>query len=361
MSNRVFNFNPGPAILPETVIERAAAAVRQLPGTSLSLLELSHRSKEYGAINHSAQERFARLTGIEKTHKVLFLQGGASQQFAMVPMNLMAPGGTADYIVTGSWSKKAVAEGNRRGTARIAASSADDSFNRIPAGAELHRDPVAAYLHYTSNNTIFGTQFPYVPDAGEVPLVVDTSSDILSHRMDFAGHALIYAGAQKNLGPAGVTVVAIRNDLLARSPADLSPVLSYAVQAEKASLYNTPPVFAVYVVGLVLAWIEQAGGLEAVEAENRRKADALYATIDASDFYRGTAAVESRSAMNVTFRLPSEDLEKRFLEAALPEGFIGLKGHRSVGGCRASLYNAFPLQGVTALAAFMKEFEQKNG
>ena len=361
MTHRVYNFNPGPAVLPGTVLEKAAAAVRELPGTGMSVLEISHRGKDYAAINDEAQKRFARLTGLEETHEVLFLQGGASQQFAMVPMNLMAEGGKADYIVTGSWSKKAVADANRRGTVQIAASTAEENFTRVPRPDELRLDPEAAYLHYTSNNTIFGTQFPYEPDPGDVPLVVDSSSDILSRRMDFGRHALIYAGAQKNLGPAGVTVVAIRTDLLSRSSKDLPPVLSYAVHAEKKSAYNTPPVFAVYALGLVLEWIESAGGVEAMEARNRHKARTLYDSIDATGFYRGTAVDDSRSAMNVTFRLPSEDLENRFLEEAAAEGLAGLKGHRSVGGCRASLYNAFPEEGVTVLADFLREFERTHG
>ena len=362
MANRVFNFNAGPAVLPPPVVERTAAAVRELGGCGMSLLEVSHRGKEYAAINQGAQERFARLTGLEGTHAVLFMGGGASLQFYTVPLNLMPRGGKADYVVTGSWSKKAVSEAKRIGTAQIAATSEPDGFTRIPGGSELKVDPSAAYLHYTSNNTIYGTEWHSIPDAGDVPLVVDASSDILSRRVEFSRHALIYAGAQKNLGPAGVTLVAIRKDLLARSAADLPPMLSYAVQAEKESLYNTPPVFAVFVVGLVLEWIESEGGLAAVEVRNRKKADALYAAIDGSSgFYRGTAARDSRSAMNVTFRLPTEELEKRFLEAAAPEGLAGLKGHRSVGGCRASLYNALAPEAVSALVQFMREFQRRNG
>ena len=362
MAHRVFNFNAGPAVLPEPVLEKAAAAVRELGGSGMSILEVSHRGKDYAAINRAAQERFARLAGLEKTHKVLFLGGGASLQFHMVPLNLMARGGKADYAVTGSWSKKAVAEAKRIGTAQIAATTEPESFTRIPKPAELKLDAGAAYFHYTSNNTIFGTEWAYVPETGGVPLVVDASSDILSRRVDFARHALIYAGAQKNLGPAGATLVAIREDLLTRSAADLPPMLSYAVHAKEESLYNTPPAFAVFVVGLVLEWIEAEGGLEGIEARNRAKARDLYGAIDGSSgYYRGTAAADSRSTMNVTFRLPSEDLEKRFLDEATGQGFVGLKGHRSVGGCRASLYNALPAAGVTALTQFMKEFQRRNG
>jgi phosphoserine aminotransferase len=361
MTDRAYNFNPGPAILPEPVLEQAAAAVRELPGTRMSLLEISHRSPDYSAINEEVQERFGRLTGTAGTHKVLLLQGGASTQFYSVPLNLMPPGGSADYVVTGSWSKKAVKEANRVGAARIAASSEKENFTRIPAASELDLDPEAAYLHYTSNNTIAGTQWSYVPDAGKVPLVVDASSDILSRRVDFARHGILYAGAQKNLGPAGVTLVAIREDLLARSREDLPSMLSYGLMASKDSLYNTPPVFAAFVVARVLEWIDNEGGLEALEARNRQKAEALYGALDKSSFYRGTAADDSRSLMNITFRLPSEDLEKRFIADAAEQGFLGLKGHRSVGGCRASIYNAFPVKGVEALIQFMAEFERTNG
>jgi phosphoserine aminotransferase len=273
----------------------------------------------------------------------------------------MGAGGSADYAVTGSWSKKAVKEAKRVGTVRIAASSEKENFTRIPAASELDLDPKAAYFHYTSNNTIAGTQWPYVPQTGDVPLVVDASSDILSRRMDYAGHGIIYAGAQKNLGPSGVTLVAVREDLLARSKEELPSMLSYALQASKNSLYNTPPVFPTFVVARVLEWIENEGGLEAVEARNRQKAETLYRTIDGSDFYRGTAATDSRSMMNVTFRLPSEDLEKKFIADAAAQGFLGLKGHRSVGGCRASIYNAFPVKGIEALVGFMAEFERTNG
>ena len=361
MAHRIFNFSAGPAVLPESVLEKAAATVREFGGKGMSILEISHRSAEFVAINREAQDRFARLTGLTGTHKILFLQGGASQQFAMVPMNLMPAGGSADYVVTGSWSKKAVKEASKLGTGRVAASSEEDGFARIPQQSELDRDPSASYLHYTSNNTIFGTQFSYVPDAGGTPLVCDASSDILSRRLDFASHALIYAGAQKNLGPAGVTVVAIRADMVERSPDSLPTVLSYAIHAEKESLYNTPPCFSVFVVGLVLEWIEAEGGLDAVEKRNREKASRLYAAIDGSGFYRATAAEGSRSIMNLTFRLPSEDLEKRFIEEAAEQGLSGLKGHRSVGGCRASIYNAFPEDGVGALLDFMSEFERTHG
>jgi phosphoserine aminotransferase len=361
MTERAYNFNAGPAILPEPVLEQAAAAVRQLPGARMSLLEISHRSPEYSAIHEDAQQRFASLTGLTGTHKILLLQGGASLQFSMVPQNLMPSGGSSDYVLTGSWSKKAATEAKRHGKVRIAASTEEEAFRRIPDAAEIDRDPSAAYLHYTTNNTIFGTQWASAPESGYVPLVADASSDILSRRMDFARHALIYAGAQKNLGPAGVTLVAVREDLLSRSPEDLSPMLSYALQAAKKSLYNTPPVFSIFVMARVLEWIETEGGLEAIEERNHSKAATLYGLLDSSDFYRGHAAEGSRSSMNVTFRLPSEDLEKRFVADAAAGGFLGLKGHRSVGGCRASIYNAFPVEGVEALAEFMREFQRTAG
>ncbi len=358
MTQAIFNFNAGPAVLPEPVLEQAAAAVRSLPGTNLSLLSISHRSPEYSSIHEDAQERFARLTGLTGTHKILLLQGGASLQFSMVPQNLMPEGGTADYVVTGAWAKKAAIEAERQGTVHVAATSEKEDFVRIPAASEIQSSSNPAYLHYTSNNTIFGTQWSVAPDSGNAPLVVDASSDILSRKMDFSRHGVIYAGAQKNLGPAGVTVVAIREDLLQRSPDNLPPMLSYAVQASKKSLYNTPPVFPVFVMARVLEWIESEGGLEAIAERNARKAGSLYDLMDASDFYRGTAAKDSRSWMNVTFRLPSEDLEKKFLEKASSENFLGLKGHRSVGGCRASIYNACPVSAVDALTQFMKEFER---
>jgi len=361
MTQTLYNFNAGPAILPRPVLEQAAAAVKELSGTHVSLLEISHRSPEYSAIHEDAQQRFATLTGLTGTHKILLLQGGASLQFSMVPQNLMPAGGKADYVVTGAWSKKAADEARHHGTVNVVASTEEVSFRRIPTNDEMQCDPQASYLHYTTNNTIFGTQWKQEPLCGDVPLVADASSDILSRPMDFASHGVIYAGAQKNLGPAGVTLVAVREDLLSRTPENLSPMLSYALQAAKKSLYNTPPVFPIYVMARVLEWIETEGGLAAIDKRNRRKAAILYDLIDASDFYRGHAEKDSRSLMNVTFRLPSEALEKHFLEQAAEQGFLGLKGHRSVGGCRASIYNAFPLEGVEILASFMKEFQRKAG
>jgi phosphoserine aminotransferase len=278
----------------------------------------------------------------------------------MVPMNLLPAGGSADYIVTGSWSEKAVKEAKRVAGVKIAASTAPD-FTRVPKQRELTLDPNAAYVHYTTNNTIYGTEFQYVPDGGGVPLVADTSSDMFSGPMDVSKYALIYAGAQKNLAPAGVTLVIIRDDMVKRTPASLPTMLQYGVHVENKSLYNTPPVFAIYVMRLVLKWLVAQGGLEAIAAHNARKAGKLYAEIDRSGFYRGHAEPDSRSKMNVTFRLPNEDVEKRFIKEATAAGLDGLKGHRSVGGLRASIYNAFPEAGVDALVQFMQEFERKNG
>jgi phosphoserine aminotransferase len=292
---------------------------------------------------------------------VLFLQGGASLQFSMVPMNLLPAGGTADYIVTGVWAQKAVKEAKRHGAVHIAASTEPGNFMRVPGPDEIALSGTGAYVHVTSNNTIYGTQFRTMPDTGDTPLVCDASSDIFSRPIDTARYGLIYAGAQKNLGPSGVTLVIVRDDLVKRSPAGLPTMLSYAVQAEHKSLYNTPPVFGVYILGLGTTWLKREGGLAAVEAVNERKAAALYAEIDRTGFYRGHAEPGSRSRMNVTFRLPSEELDKQFAREATAAGFDGLKGHRSVGGLRASIYNAFPEEGVSALVQFMREFERTRG
>jgi phosphoserine aminotransferase len=276
-------------------------------------------------------------------------------------MNLLAAGASADYIVTGAWSQKAVKEARRVGGVKIAATTEGENFTRVPSQGELNLDPAAAYVHHTTNNTIFGTEFHYVPDPGAVPLVADASSDIFSRSIDVSKYALVYAGAQKNLAPAGVTLVIIRDDLVKRTPASLPTMLQYAVHAENKSMYNTPPVFAIYIMRLVLAWLLKQGGLGEVERRNARKADKLYAAIDRTEFYRGHAVKDSRSRMNVTFRLPSEDLEKKFAKEATEAGLDGLKGHRSVGGMRASIYNAFPEEGIDALVQFMSEFERKNG
>jgi phosphoserine aminotransferase len=357
---RIFNFSAGPAVLPLEVLEQAQRDLLSLPGVGMSILEISHRSKPFDEVVEGCEADLRSLAGIPAGYHVLFLQGGASLQFSMVPMNLLPPAGSADYIVTGAWSEKAVKEAKRVGGVKIAASTGPD-FTRVPAQRELRLDPEAAYVHYTTNNTIFGTEFSYVPDTGRVPLVADTSSDMFSGPIDVSKFALIYAGAQKNLAPAGVTLVIVRDDMLARTPSTLPTMLQYGVHVENKSMYNTPPVFAIYVMRLVLAWLVKQGGLRAIEQQNARKADKLYAEIDRTEFYRGHAEKDSRSRMNVTFRLPTEELEKRFAKEATAAGLDGLKGHRSVGGMRASIYNAFPEAGVDALVQFMREFERKNG
>ena len=360
-TTRIYNFSAGPAVLPVEVLEQAQRDLLSLPGVGMSILEISHRSKPFDDVIAGCEADLRTLAGVPKDYHVLFLQGGASLQFSMVPMNLLSAGASADYIVTGAWSQKAVKEAKRVGAVNIAASTEGENFARIPRQQELKLDPNASYVHYTTNNTIFGTEFNYVPEVGAVPLVADASSDIFSGPMDVAKYGLIYAGAQKNLAPAGVTLVIVRDDLLKRTPSSLATMLQYGVHVENNSMYNTPPVFAIYIMRLVLAWLIKQGGLAAIEKRNARKADKLYAEIDRTGFYRGHASKDSRSRMNVTFRLPSEDLEKKFIKDATAAGLDGLKGHRSVGGLRASIYNAFPEEGVDALVQFMSEFQRRNG
>jgi phosphoserine aminotransferase len=360
-SERIVNFSAGPAVLPLPVLEQAQRDLVSLPGVGMSILEVSHRSKVFEGVLAQAEADIRQLANVPSNYRVLFLQGGASLQFTMVPMNLLPAGATADYLVTGVWSTKAADEAKKIGNVHVAATTKAEQFTRIPRGEEIVLTPGAAYVHMTSNNTIYGTQWKTLPDVADVPLISDTSSDMFSRPIDVTRHALIYAGAQKNLGPAGVTVVIIRDDLLVRSAASLPVMLSYAVHAENGSLYNTPPVFAIYMLGLVTRWLIGLGGLDAVAAVNERKAGKLYAEIDRSGFYRGTAQKESRSWMNVTFRLASEELEKQFIKDAEKAGLDGLKGHRSVGGIRASIYNAFPEAGIDALVHFMQEFERRHG
>jgi phosphoserine aminotransferase len=360
-SARIYNFSAGPAVLPMPVLEEAQRDLVTLPGVGMSVLEISHRSKAFDEIILGAEADFRALARIPEGYHVLFLQGGASTQFSMVPMNLLSPGATADYIVTGSWSKKAVKEAKKVGTVNIAATTESENFARIPRQDELKLTPGAAYVHFTSNNTIFGTGWGSEPEVGDVPLVCDASSDIFSRPLDVGRYGLIYAGAQKNLGPSGLTVVVIREDLAKQGAESLPTMLRYATHVAERSLYNTPPVFGIYILRLVLRWLVANGGLEAMAAANERKAGKLYAEIDRTGFYRGHAARDSRSLMNVTFRLPSEDLEKQFVQEATAAGFDGLKGHRSVGGLRASIYNAFPEEGIDALVAFMQDFEKRNG
>ena len=358
---RIFNFSAGPAVLPLEVLEEAQRDLLALPGVGMSILEISHRSKTFDEIIEGCEADLRKLAGIPDNYHVLFLQGGASLQFSMVPMNLLPAGGSADYIVTGAWSQKAVKEAKRVGGVKIAATTESENFARVPKQEELKLDPSAAYVHFTTNNTIFGTEFHYLPNVGNVPLVGDTSSDMFSRPIDVSKYALIYAGAQKNLAPAGLTLVIVRNDMLERTPPSLPTMMQYKVHAENKSMYNTPPVFSIYIMRLVMKWLLKEGGLAAIDKQNARKADKLYAEIDRTGFYRAHAQKDSRSRMNVTFRLPSEDLEKKFAKEATAAGLDGLKGHRSVGGMRASIYNAFPEAGIDALVEFMKAFESKNG
>jgi phosphoserine aminotransferase len=362
MTERIFNFAAGPAVLPEAVLAEAQRDLTALPGVGMSILEISHRSKTFEEVIVGCETDIRRLAGIPDGYHVLFLQGGASLQFSMVPMNLLPAGGRADYVLTGSWSKKAVKEAQKVGTVQIAGSTESENFSRIPEASELKLDPGAAYVHITTNNTIFGTEWSREPDTGGVPLVADASSDIFSRPIDVSRYALIYAGAQKNLGPAGVTLVILRDDLLARSPKNLPTMLDYNTHAKEKSLYNTPPVFAIYIMRLVAKWLLEQGGLEAIGRANAQKAALLYDALDRSDgYYRPHAKPGSRSNMNVTFRLPSEDLEKKLVADAKAARLDGLKGHRSVGGIRASIYNAFPRAGVEALVSFLEDFRRRNG
>jgi len=362
MTHRIVNFNPGPAALPIDVLEEVKEELLDFKGSGMSITEISHRSPLFEGVLNDAAARLTRLLNIPGNFKILFLQGGASSQFFMVPMNLILQGTSADYIHTGSWSKNAIKEaGILNKPHKVIASSEDRIFTYIPKSYSV--SPGAAYLHFTSNNTIEGTQWSRFPDSGEIPLVSDMSSDIMCKPFDVKPFGLIYAGAQKNLGPAGVTVVIIRDDMLARVPKDIPTMLRYDTHAGKNSLYNTPPCAAIYMVQLVLKWLEEkVGGLEKMELRNRSKAELLYSCIDGHPgFYRGTAEPDSRSMMNVTFRLASEDLEKKFIAEAQGNGLGGLKGHRSVGGCRASIYNAVGPDEVANLVDFMKAFAAKNG
>ena len=355
--SKKFNFYAGPAILPQDVMKKAQMELLDLNGIGLSVLEISHRSKEFSEIIETAESKLRNLLNVPADYSILFLQGGASLQFGMIPMNLLR-GGQADYVHTGSWAAKAIKEAKLFGTVNIAGSSEDKNFSYVPEAPQF--SPEAAYVHLTSNETIGGIQYASFPDTGKVPLIVDMSSDILSRKIDVSQFGLIYAGAQKNMGPAGVTLAIIRKDLLEIADDNLTTMLRYKTHVEKSSLYNTPPAFAIYMVKLVLDWIDDQGGLASIESMNEQKASLLYQTIDASSMYRGTAAAKDRSKMNVTFRLSSEDLEAKFVTEATAAGLVGLKGHRSVGGCRASIYNAMPLEGIQALVGFMKEFEIRN-
>ncbi len=361
MTERIFNFSAGPAVLPVPVLEEAQRNLLSLPGVGMSVMEVSHRSGVFDEIIGRAEVGMRELLRIPNDYQILFLQGGASLQFSMVPMNFLPADGSADYVITGSWGKKALKEAKRVGGVNVAATMADGGFTRVPAQDELSLNPQAAYVHLTTNETIEGVEWKEEPEVGAVPLVADASSDILSHSIPVDKYALIYAGAQKNMGPSGVTLVIVRDDLLQRIPDSLHTMLDYRTHVANKSLYNTPNTWGIYIISLVCEWINDKGGLAAMEQENEEKAKLIYDAIDSTDFYRGHADADCRSIMNVTYRLPSEELEKKFTAEATAQRLDGLKGHRSVGGIRASIYNAFPREGVEALVSFMKEFERKNG
>ena len=362
MAERVFNFSPGPAVLPEEVLERAREDLWSLADSGIGVLEHSHRGKLIDRVIGEAEEDCRKLAPIPDGYRVLFLHGGASTQFFMVPANLLAADATADYLCTGRWSKKAIQEAQLYGRVHVACSSEAGNFAYIPTAQETRYSTSPAYVHFTSNNTIVGTQFAAEPaSAGDAPLVCDASSDIFSRPIEVARYGLLYAGAQKNLGPAGITLVILREDLVDRCVRELPQMLRYRTHVDSGSRYNTPNVFGIYVMGQVFKWLLREGGLEAVGEANAGKAQKLYDVLDGSDFFQGTVRADSRSQMNVTFRAPSEELEARFLAEAEQQGLFGLKGHRSVGGMRASIYNAFPAEGCAALAAFMRSFESAHG
>jgi len=358
---RVFNFAAGPAVLPEPALEQAAREMLDWHGSGTSVMEMSHRGKEFISIAAQAESDLRELMAIPKNYKVLFLQGGATLQFAAVPMNLLRGRKGADYVNTGEWSKKAIKEAKRYCAVNVAASSEDKNFSYAPKQAAWKLDPDAAYVHYTSNETIGGVEFHWVPDTGSVPLVADMSSHILSRPMDVSKYALIYAGAQKNIGPAGLTIVIVREDLIGGALPPTPSVLDYKGQAEADSMLNTPATYAVYIAGLVFRWLKQQGGLQEMERINRAKAAVLYDFLDQTEFYYSPVAREDRSLMNVPFRLKNEALDAEFLQQAQARGLRELKGHRSVGGMRASIYNAMPAAGVNALVEFMREFQSKHG
>ncbi len=359
--SRVFNFSAGPAMLPQAVLEQAQQEMLDWQGSGMSVMEMSHRGKEFMSIATRAEADLRELMGISDDYAVLFLQGGASSQFTMVPLNLLGDKQSADYINTGAWSKKAIAEAKRYCDVNVAASSEDSKFTTVPAQAVWQLNPDAAYVHYTPNETIGGVEFPFIPETGGVPLVADLSSTILSRPVDVSRYGIIYAGAQKNIGPAGLTVVIVRKDLMGNPLASTPTMFDYQVQADNGSMYNTPPTYSWYLAGLVFAWLKQHGGLAKMAEINKRKADNLYTAIDDSDFYANPVDPACRSWMNVPFTLANPELDSVFLEESREEGLTTLKGHRSVGGMRASIYNAMPEEGVNNLIAFMAEFERRHG
>ncbi len=358
---RIFNFSAGPAMLPTEVMEQAQAEFCDYKGAGNGIMELSHRGKEFSAVHEKTIANIRELMDISDDYSVLFIQGGASMQFAMIPMNLMLPGGFAEYVDTGSWSTKAIKEAKGFGEVKVIASSKQTNYDRIPVIRHWKPDSAASYLHITSNNTIAGTQYHSFPEDLKTPLLADMSSDIMSREIDVNQFGMIYAGAQKNLGPSGVAVVILRKDLAERTPESVPTMLRYGTYIEKDSMFNTPPTFAIYMIGLLTEWIKGKGGLKVIEEINDAKSEALYEVIDGSDFYNNPVEPASRSKMNVVFRLPNEELEAKFVKDAAAEGMSGLKGHRSVGGIRASIYNAMPIKGVEKLIDFMNEFEKANG
>ncbi|MCG7212887.1 3-phosphoserine/phosphohydroxythreonine transaminase [Paenibacillus mucilaginosus] len=361
MTRRAYNFNAGPAALPLEVLQQAQETFVDYNGIGMSLMEISHRSKEYEALNAETASLLLELLGIQSGYQVLFLGGGASMQFAQIPLNFLKPGTVGNYIITGSFSEKAYQEAQIVGEASIAASNKEGKWRSLPKASEIVIDPKSSYVHMTTNNTIEGSQWSDIPDTGGIPLIGDMTSGILSRPIDASKFGMIYAGAQKNLGPSGVTVAVIRDDLLAEEPKHLPVMLRYTTHAKNQSLYNTPPVHSIYMVNLVLKWVKEQGGVEAMEKRNVEKSKLLYDVIDASGgFYSGNIDADSRSIMNVTFRLPSEELEKQFVKESKDHNFVGLAGHRSVGGIRASAYNAVPHEACQALAEFMKDFQQRN-
>jgi phosphoserine aminotransferase len=359
--SRVYNFSAGPAMLPEPVLARAREELLDWHGSGMSVMEMSHRGKEFVSIAEQAERDLRDLLAIPDNFKVLFLQGGATLQFAMVPMNLMAGNPRADYVNTGQWSKKAIKEAQRFGEINIAATAEAEGFTSVPPFEQWRLDPNAAYVHYTPNETIGGVEFHWIPETADVPLIADMSSTLLSRPLDVSRYGIIYAGAQKNIGPAGVTVVIVREDLIGHAPVSTPAMLDYKVHAEGGSMANTPPTYAWYIAGLVFQWLKEQGGLEAMAEFNQRKAEKLYTAIDATDFYANPVDPSSRSWMNVPFTLADPELDGEFLKQAAAVGLVTLKGHRSVGGMRASIYNAMPEEGVDTLIDFMAEFARTYG
>lgn len=360
MPDRIYNFSPGPATLPYPVLQEAAKDIVNFHDKGIGLIELSHRSKEFMAVAEETETLIRELLQVPTNYKVLFLQGGASSQFYMIPMNLLGNGKKATYLNTGTWSKKAIKEAKLFGDIDVAYSSEETTFNRVPRDNEYTVDAKSEYLYFVTNNTIYGTQFAQMPET-DAMLVADMSSDIMSRPVDISKFGIVFAGAQKNMGPAGVTVVIIRDDLLDKCAETVPTMLRYKTHADKGSMFNTPPCFPIYCVGRVMNWLKEQGGVAAMEKINQRKAGKLYDAIDSIDFYRGHAETASRSLMNIPFNLPTPELEAQFIAEAASVGFDGLKGHRSIGGCRASIYNAFPEEGVEKLVDFMATFAKKNG